>query len=297
MICSCRRAFSLIELLIVISLIGVLFGLLLSAVQTARGAAVRLRCQNNQRQLGLAVHSYHDRHGHLPATVPPHDPASAIGWMAHILADIEQDRLYADAIAACLRSSNSWSNPPHSGLTAIVPVFVCPADGRLSVPQIDHRGVLVALASYLATVGVAYRTEPLETLLLLRGVLGLRRLNDVADGLSNSVMIGERPPPDSFQAGAWYPTALHQGAGPNGWIQLGPILRYVNDHDCPASRLTYFGPGRTENPCDRFHLWSLHSGGANFTMADGSVRFISYSARPMIPALVSDDGGEVVDWP
>ncbi len=60
---------------------------------------------------------------------------------------------------------------------------------------------------------------------------------------------------------------------------------------------TAFGPGRLDNPCDRLHLWSLHPGGANFLFADGSVRFLPYSARNVLDALASIQGGEVVEVP
>lgn len=55
-----------------------------------------------------------------------------------------------------------------------------------------------------------------------------------------------------------------------------------------------FGPGRTDNPCDRWHFWSLHPGGANFAFADGSVRFMPYGAKAIMPALATRDGGEII---
>jgi prepilin-type processing-associated H-X9-DG protein len=111
-------------------------------------------------------------------------------------------------------------------------------------------------------------------------------------------MVGERPPPDSLQAGWWYSSHWGHGPGahgPNNAIVLGG-LRLVSNDGCGPLRGT-FGPGQTGNPCDRFHLWSLHSGGANFAFADGSVRFLGYAAEPFIIALATRSGGEIVDLP
>ncbi|OWK41605.1 hypothetical protein FRUB_03683 [Fimbriiglobus ruber] len=111
-------------------------------------------------------------------------------------------------------------------------------------------------------------------------------------------MVGERPPPDTYQAGWWYP-GFHFSArghrGPNGGLVAGAGLYFIND-PCTIGKRT-FGPGRLDNPCDRNHYWSLHPGGANFLFADGSVRFLSYAAEPIIIPLASINGGEIVQWP
>jgi prepilin-type processing-associated H-X9-DG protein len=77
-----------------------------------------------------------------------------------------------------------------------------------------------------------------------------------------------------------------------------PAIGYVPDTDlvCGATPVN-FGFGRTDNPCDRLHLWSLHSNGANFLFADGSVHFLRYSARDVLPALATRAGGEVAALP
>ena len=106
-------------------------------------------------------------------------------------------------------------------------------------------------------------------------------------------MVGERPPPDSLQAGWWYPGYLAVGAGfrgPNNGITLGGPILTVGD-PC-VLRGVGFGPGRLDNPCDRYHIWSLHTGGANFLLCDGSVRYFAYSAEPVIFEMSSKNGGE-----
>jgi prepilin-type processing-associated H-X9-DG protein len=111
-------------------------------------------------------------------------------------------------------------------------------------------------------------------------------------------MAGERPPPDSLQAGWWYSGSVGDGIGfrgPNNGFVFGAGSLLMGDPCTPLDKT--FGPGRLDNPCDRYHLWSLHPGGANFLFADGSVHFLSFAAEPIMVALASRAGGEVVTLP
>src|SRR5438045_1403178 len=87
-----RRAFTLVELLVVIAIIGVLVALLLPAVQAAREAARRMRCQNNLKQIGIASHNFHDTIGELPRA---YSPVTGLSWHVNILPYIEQQNLYS----------------------------------------------------------------------------------------------------------------------------------------------------------------------------------------------------------
>lgn len=168
----------------------------------------------------------------------------------------------------------------------VVPLYACPADWRLASPQQSLVGPYVALSSYL-NVG-----PPVG-----EGVLTARRTTrpgDVQDGHSNTIIVSERPPPNSFIAGWWYSAWItlewvSQGAGPNGG--LGVTYNPQADPTC----LQCFGPGRIDNEYDRYHFWSLHSGGGNFLFADAGVRFMPYSAAPILPAMANMSGGEVVE--
>jgi prepilin-type processing-associated H-X9-DG protein len=169
----------------------------------------------------------------------------------------------------------------------------------LFTPLTDRFGVRAAFTSYIGIGG----TLPPGATRGQSGVLGFEtgiRLSDVKDGTSQTLMAGERPPPDSLQAGWWYPDQwrYEEGLrGPNNTLIFGSAHVYLDDaKECVRDKRT-FGPGRLDNPCDRYHLWSLHPGGANFLFADASVRFLSHSTEPLMMALGSRNGGEVVQLP
>ncbi len=293
--------FTLVELLVVIGIIGVLIGLALPAVQHARGAGARLGCLNNLKQIGIALQNFHDSHGQFPPlpvrSIREASPNARLSWMALILAQLEHEALYRTSVEACQAGSEPEQNPPHIGFVTPVGVYVCPSDPRVLAPLTDTLGVQAAFASYVGVAG----TEPPGTGRTFNGVLGISpgcRLSEITDGASQTILVGERPPPDSLQAGwwypikAWYPVGLR---GPNNSLPLGEGRLHQEYDSCLVTRT--FGPGRKDNRCDRFRFWSLHAGGGNFLFGDGSARFLAYSAEPLIMALASRDGGETVQVP
>ena len=288
-----RSAFSLVELIVTVGVLGLLVSLLLPAVQRVRGAASRARCANNLKQIALALHHYESTHGRLP----PQDPAApeaVLSWHALILPFVDQGPLWTESAAACRQTPKTFQNPPHVGYATPVPVFTCPDDARLLAPLTTPTGDHAAFGSYLGVAGALDREG------VRPGVLGSRRgpaLRDVTDGTSSTLMVGERPPPDSLQAGRWYSHewVLEPFGGPDGFT-LVPAPRWVADVQCRKAG-GIFGPGRTDNPCDRFHFWSLHGGGATFAFADASVRFLRYDVGALLIPLASRAGGEPVELP
>jgi prepilin-type N-terminal cleavage/methylation domain-containing protein/prepilin-type processing-associated H-X9-DG protein len=293
-----RPGFTLIELLVVIAIIAVLIGLLLPAVQQVRGAADRMQCLNNLNQLALALHQYHGDYKCFP---PGHrslrnaDQMPYSGWTISILPYLEQRALYDNGRAAYRVSPSPFLNPPHTGLSSPVQVFACPADGRVPGPQTSQRsGEVVALTSYLGVSGKDYATRD--------GVLvqDLRlRFADISDGTSNTLLLGERPPSADLQFGWWYAGIGQLGTGSADLI-LGvreQNLQLITSGS-PCGPGSYpFSPATFDDPCGMFHFWSPHPGGAHFAFADGSARFLDYSANPLLPALASRAGGEAASLP
>jgi prepilin-type processing-associated H-X9-DG protein len=123
------------------------------------------------------------------------------------------------------------------------------------------------------------------------------RITDITDGTSSTVMIGERPSGRSVSFTSWYST---WGSCVCSLSQILDARLDAGNADTDAScpRLTEYGPLRPpvkpENGCDRLHFWSYHTGGANFAFADGSVRFLRYSANAILPALATRSGGEII---
>jgi prepilin-type processing-associated H-X9-DG protein len=286
-----RAGATLAEVLVVVAVVGVLIGLTVSAVQQVRAAAGRSGCQNSLRQVSLGLHAFHAAHGRLPPW-PAATPDVVLGWMAVILPQVGEEPLYQAAELARRADPRPLNNPPHAGLAAVVRAFTCPADGRLSAPGTDAVGTTAGYPSFVGIAGAFVGAERVARAGMLGPGPGVR-LSDAADGTSTTLRLGERPPPGNFQAGWWYPGLYADGEGrrgPNHHLYLNGGLLFAGDPCLLSGRA--IGPGRLDNPCDRFHLWSLHPGGANLAFADGGVRFARFSAGPLLPALASRAGGE-----
>jgi type II secretory pathway pseudopilin PulG len=305
-----RVGLSLIEVLVAITIVALLIGLLVPAVQRVRTVAQRTGCGNNLRQIGLALHHFHDAHGRLPPRRPQarpmltnHDTDTQLSFLALILPQVGEPQLWSDAESACQSVPDATRNPPHTAYSTVVKTYICPADGRLLSAAGPAGSDPAAFTSYLGCAGdvppppsgaLVYRFT-------LRGAFGSSpgiNLNDFKDGLSQTLMVGERPPPDSFRAGYWYPSGnilRSPRVGPDEWMTV-PALPTHFDPECPGAPPSRV-PGRTSNPCDRYRFWSLHYGGENWLFADGSVRFVVEADRTTIQALASRNGGEVVESP
>ena len=298
---SPSRAFTLIELLVVIAIIAILIALLLSAVQKVRAAAARAQCQNTAKQLGLALHNYHNTRHMLPPghrSVKHADRMPYSGWCVSVLPYLEQPALATQAEAAYRTNSYPFGPPfgtaPHPHLSTVVPAFLCPADSRVFAAQTSLvTKNVVAFTSFLGVAGT-------DAAVARDGVLyqdSATRFADITDGTSNTLLLGERPPSADFQFGWWYAGAGQQSTG-SADLVLGvrePNLQLITSGSaCGPGRYPFTPANGFGDQCGMFHFWSPHPGGANFVFADGSVRFLSYSADAIMPALASRAGGEVV---
>ena len=283
-----RTGFTLIELLVVIAIIAILIALLLPAVQQAREAARRTQCRNNLKQIGLALHNYHDSFQTLPPgwvgmTGGNFDiyGTNGWGWAAHILPQIEQNNLYS--------SLNFKVNLADSSMdvqrTTAIPTFRCPSDvsentWKLNDGSVDHE---LATANYVGVFGTSdiddCATSPNS---LCRGEGAFYQnsktnFRDFSDGLSNTMIVGEHKTRTDLPE-QWHSTWT--GVIPNGDDALVRILGTC-DHT----------PNSPANHIDDFSSW--HSGGSHFVFGDGSVKFINTNIDlGVYQALATRAGGE-----
>lgn len=283
-------AFTLIELLVVLAILGVLFGLTLSAVQRAREAASRASCANNLRQIGLALHQYHDVEGMLPPGTRLYpDPYPYLAWCARLLPFLEQQPMWLLTQQDYKRNADFSGPPPHTGLTTIQTGFLCPSEPR-SHGIIQPEGWDVAFTHYLGVSGRSSATH--DGLLYFDSRVSL---NEVSDGTSNTLLVGERPPSPDNRFGWWYAGIGQEWDGSaDSFLGVADYRTTFRTPTCPYGPYS-FGPGQDKNPCDTFHFWSHHPGGAQFLLADGSVHFLSYSAAPIMPALATRAGSESIN--
>ncbi|MFO0809033.1 MAG: DUF1559 domain-containing protein [Gemmataceae bacterium] len=322
-----RRGFTLIELLVVIAIIAVLIGLLLPAVQKVRESAARAKCQNNLKQIGLALHNYESAYRVLPAgyvstpnvgyrDAQTGDWGPGWGWLAILLPFVEQEPLYKS-----LRLDlPCWDAANSAAVKTQVSIYICPTatnDGpTVGVTDIAMNvlnNAVFARANYVHNVGwndiwsSPATTNYDDPFYGCNGVMYRNsrvKFADVTDGLSNTVFAGERTPylADAVWAGV-VPGAKHysyneyasSGTGGTG-INYDNAGSYVGANSGPS---IYEDPQIIHPPnwpgghTDQMH--SQHSGGCNILMGDGSVRFYADGARfSVFQALCSRNGGEAV---
>jgi prepilin-type N-terminal cleavage/methylation domain-containing protein len=293
-----REGFTLIELLVVIAIIGILVGLLLPAVQKVREAAARITCQNNLKQIGIALQSYHDQTNAFPpgyydvAPWPQNDQGPGWGWASFILPQLEQGNLQA-RINYNL-SVGDASPAIVAARTTFLKSFQCPSDpsGAMTFTVTDGgaQSWVLAHGSYVAcngNDGVDDNSTPPHTGAFIRGVKGFR-IADITDGLSSTFFVGERCTTMSWSTWA--------GAIPNA---LDPSVRAPGDYSgASALVLGHCGPHLPNDNIvtDADAMSSGHINGVQFLLGDGSVHTINNSiAQSVYDALATRSGGEVVD--
>jgi prepilin-type N-terminal cleavage/methylation domain-containing protein/prepilin-type processing-associated H-X9-DG protein len=295
-----RTAFTLIELLVVIAIIGILIALMLPAVQNVRAAAARMSCQNNLKQIGLALHSYHGANQMLPpgyVAAGPYvngatDTTPGWAWGTLILPYLEQDNLYYQ-----FNLTQPVQNSP--AIQTVVKAFLCPMDltpqTPFAVTNASWNTVCLAPpSSYAACCGGGVSTTAATGNGCFYRNSGVR-MTDIVDGTSSTIFIEERA--FANVQGTW------GGAISGGYCNQGQS----NPNAVPgklgqgAGDLVLIHAGTNNSPTGRNldDASSMHKLGSNFLYADGSVHFIrnvvSGSADAVtLEAMGTIAGNEVV---
>lgn len=246
-----RGAFTLIELLVVIAIIALLIALLLPAVQQVREAARRAQCKNHLKQIGLALHNYHDAHGALP---PGYITDTGWGWGTMLLPYLDQAPLYNRLNPE--GKMDLTDTVRLDGVRTALPTFLCPSDSHpewndKSKPEVVAKKE-IALANYIGIMGnVVSDPEGNGTMFQNSRI----RFRDVTDGTSNTFLCGERDYL-GHRASIWAGTTNHPDTNRNFLISETSAMLAIN-----APHQNAFG--------------SQHTEGAHFLFTDGSVRFVS----------------------
>ena len=310
-----RNGFTLIELLVVIAIIAVLISLLLPAVQSAREAARRANCLNNFKQIGLALHNYHQAHGVFPPGYVSHfipgtggntrlevDTGPGWGWASQILPQLEQSNTYNSInfhISMVFPDNNTAQ---YTRITS----FLCPSDvtpDKVPVRDRTNTNTIynVGTSNYVGVYGIG---EIGDAPGLGNGTFFRNSrvgLNQISDGSSNTFVVGERSHNLSYATwtgrtiGGWLFTTASFEGGTNKFspsaeesfcMILGPI-EFDDANGLP--RTPNYPAAHVED------YWSRHPGGVNFLFGDGSVRFIKNSiSKQVYAALATRNGGEAI---
>jgi len=271
-----RAAFTLIELLVVIAIIAILIALLVPAVQKVRAAAARTQCQNNLKQIGLSLHGYHDTYKMFPPggkNDANGNPDPSWGWPTLILPFIEQGPLYQRINPDTRTAGTVLGDSSANGavlLTTALSVYQCPADDDGNGVNNNRKlpnGTAVGKLNYVGSNGNAADTG----LFYQYGGLGQKvTFASLSDGSSNTLAVGERASgpiqagTNGGMAGIW--PGYSKAAGGNlVWHAVMGTTLYMMQT----------GVSVTSTPFPEQSYTSQHSGGANFALCDGSVRFIA----------------------
>ena len=294
-----RPGFTLIELLVVIAIIAILIGLLLPAVQKVREAAARTQCVNKMKQVGLALHNYHDANLKFPPGYVSaydsmgNDTGPGWGWAAHILPQMEQDNLFRliDPKQPIESAANAQAR------IGIVKSYLCPSDTppqqafpvgpRLANGQLISTTCTVAPANYVGNFGVGEPGVDGDGVFFRGSTV---RIGEITDGTSSTLMVGERSFKHAESTWVGAVTGSNQTATPGSPMpmQIENASNFVLAH----TGETYDGPA---NPSEINHYTARHTGGGNFVFADGHVSYLSRSTSyTTYKALSTRSKGEAI---
>ena len=302
-----RKGFTLIELLVVIAIIAVLIALLLPAVQQAREAARRSQCKNNMKQLGLAIHNYHETLNTLPLSTA--GAVSKPNWRVFLLPYLDQAPLYnkLDMTSGDF-TGLTGANTVLMGLT--VQVYNCPSsplnpnntavqNNPATKASQTHRYVGISGAypdpagrTTVCNTAGSYGSTYCNNGLIVPYMI--TRLRDCTDGTSNTMIVGEQSGSvnnadlsNNYYSG-WSGSGATAPPGDTHWGAGNTAIRYANNSQVAAA-------GANQNYTGNTILNSYHVGGIHVLMTDGAVRFISDNINfTTLTQLACKDDGKVI---
>ena len=319
---ACRVGFTLVELLVVIAIIGVLVALLLPAIQAAREAARRTQCGNNLKQLALGAQNYHDRlrsfpPGTLAKTFATAPKSRATALLVFLLNEMEQSNLKNE-----LDPNDPYVNIVNGLAGTVLPLIVCPSDviPQNPVPQgtPSYNYGVTSYGGNGGTGGTYYRfygycktvmAQSTDGIFIETGpnsapVAGQEsiRMADVIDGTSSTLLFGERSHVDPVFDTLAAANGGQQVIGQYGFWHSAAGLAIVDATMTSAAPINYRADAsQIWNTCACLRtsaFGSLHPGGANFALVDGSMRMLADSIDPTVyRALSTRAGGEIASPP
>ncbi|MHC2068798.1 DUF1559 family PulG-like putative transporter [Bremerella sp. T1] len=330
-----RRGFTLVELLVVIAIIGVLIALLLPAVQQAREAARRMTCSNNLKQLGLALHNYHDTHLSFPYGGQHYITHAGTSWRWSLLPFMEQKAIYdlerasgydLDTYAGGQSNTdiNAYNAETRQLFGLVVEGYVCPSstEPTLHVPNnsasMQSIGAVTQAHHYVGIMGAypdpAARSDTFYALqygsyATDNGIMTIsetKAMRDVTDGTSNTIIVSEQS--GNTNPNARYRRVSNYHTGWGGISHVGTVDQWragsASQHRYGSGLTSVFhSPNPSSTGAEADALWdfntpltSFHPGGVMVVLADGSVRFITETIPlTTLQRLCVRDDGQVVE--
>lgn len=319
-----RNAFTLIELLVVIAIIAVLIGLLLPAVQKVRAAAARAKCQNNLKQIALAMHNYENALGYLPFS--KRDSLPQRSWAPDVLPYLEQASMVTSAYYDLNENWWRYTSPttglaiPNSNTVQMhLSVFICPStpnpkrlQSKSETPPEQNKvgacgdyfvveGVSILINNELAAAQHFPANSDLKGI-LRRQAEGNPSFAQVTDGTSNTILLGEcAGREDVYRGRSRTPAAADKSLANCARARGGAWATNDNPYEIGqrvewcTSTASIPGTMKINNSNEWGHFfYSFHDTGACFAMGDGSIRFVSENASLWtIAAMCTRAGGEV----